>query len=389
MNAPHAALAIRQLSRNTGAVRTAYDQIEALRALGFRVTVLAESAQTGVLRQYGAEWVKIHRWPFRGYSRRRWFDRCVQRWKRRQAPELFVSHGDAYSDDVLVMHNCVELAHERIRGTMLPKQSELRRLQEHVLAGSPFRLLVANSELMQRDFVKRYGIPIERTRVVYPGVDRGGFNHAEHARKRAAGRALAAVESEVPLIGLVTSGDLEKRNVGFFLRLVATLKPRLGCDARYLLLGRRSKEHAKYARKLGIEDQMVFIHQTSEVENIYHALDVFVLPAHIEEFGRVVLEALSCGTPAVVSSNVGASELMTKAGLGDVIADYSLEQWAAAVQRLMASAELRRERSAAAVCVANQYSREQQKKVLVETFSSLSHAEAVGEAKSAIKRLSK
>lgn len=65
-----------------------------------------------------------------------------------------------------------------------------------------------------------------------------------------------------------------------------------------------------------------------EVEQYYAALDLFVLPAHIEEFGCVILEAMACSTLTLVSERVGAGELL-KDRLDDLIVNgYISEQWA-------------------------------------------------------------
>ena len=57
---------------------------------------------------------------------------------------------------------------------------------------------------------------------------------------------------------------------------------------------------------------LVAVSIATDVETVFGALDLFVLPAHIEEFGLVVAEAMACATPVLVSDRVGASELLTE-----------------------------------------------------------------------------
>jgi UDP-glucose:(heptosyl)LPS alpha-1,3-glucosyltransferase len=59
-----------------------------------------------------------------------------------------------------------------------------------------------------------------------------------------------------------------------------------------------------------ISESVTFAPTLIDVKNYYYLLDVFCLPAHIEEFGRSVLEAMYCGKPVVTTKTVGASEIL-------------------------------------------------------------------------------
>jgi len=55
------------------------------------------------------------------------------------------------------------------------------------------------------------------------------------------------------------------------------------------------------------------VHALGFVKNmaqLYNAVDVMVLPSFYEPFGLVVVEALQCGTPVIISRQVGASALV-------------------------------------------------------------------------------
>ena len=56
--------------------------------------------------------------------------------------------------------------------------------------------------------------------------------------------------------------------------------------------------------KLGIEDRVVFLGKSNEVDKILCFSDLFLLPSETESFGLAALEAMASGVP-VISSNTG------------------------------------------------------------------------------------
>lgn len=83
-----------------------------------------------------------------------------------------------------------------------------------------------------------------------------------------------------------------------------------------------------------------------QVPEIMRSLDVVVLPsvttgAWQEQFGRVLIEAMACGVPVIGSDSGEIPRVVGDAGL--IVPEGEAEALTAALQRLMASAELRRD----------------------------------------------
>lgn len=73
----------------------------------------------------------------------------------------------------------------------------------------------------------------------------------------------------------------------------------------------------------------------------YRSSDVFVLPALSEGFGRVVLEAMACGLPVIVSANTGAADAVRDGQTGYVIPIRDSGAIAERLRTLWESPELR------------------------------------------------
>jgi N-acetyl-alpha-D-glucosaminyl L-malate synthase BshA len=76
--------------------------------------------------------------------------------------------------------------------------------------------------------------------------------------------------------------------------------------AKLLMVGDGPTKRAAelLAKKLGIQDKVIFLGNSSEVVEILCYSDVFLLPSETESFGLAALEAMAAKTP-VISTNTG------------------------------------------------------------------------------------
>ncbi|WP_245682153.1 glycosyltransferase family 4 protein [Billgrantia gudaonensis] len=364
---PLAAVAIRQVAKMTGATRIALHQAQLLSEMGFRVAIICEKGDTELVSNHGIRLAKVTRWPFKGAFRRRWYQMRVSAWCRKNRPDLIISHGDVDTNDILFMHNCVHLAEQRIFGNR-KSPSDVATIHDEILTRQSFQKVVANSQLMANDFKSRYAIPDEKIKIHYPGYDPKKFNLESASRHRDSTRSDLGVNRNECLIGLVTSGNFKKRNVEFFIKLASTLNEIEPDKFRFLVVGKGKKtEYLQQAESAGVSDKFVWMQTVPDVEKIYGALDLFVLPAKIEEFGCVALEAMACGIPVLLSPWVGASELLREKFPSLIVEDENEYLWA---ERLLSvikrdSAKL----GLALSALSEEYSHEKQREKLAAEFS--------------------
>ena len=74
------------------------------------------------------------------------------------------------------------------------------------------------------------------------------------------------------------------------------------------------------AVELGIQDKIVFLGQSNEVDKILCFSDLFLLPSEKESFGLAALEAMVHGVP-VISSNAGGLPEVNKDGVSGFLCD--------------------------------------------------------------------
>ncbi len=293
----------------TGAVRTVQEHIRCLRKLGCAVDIFAENLDRQMAYQLGATPRKVGFWPFVGNRGRPYFNWRVERLVKSKDYDMVFGHGELVSQDVVFLHNCRHWYWELANGEKLPPTDAVGKMHRLVLETGDYRLLMVYTRLMKDDICTRFKVPEEKIAVWYPGINPADFPVNPAARKQVR-RELGVHPGEI-LLGLITSGCNQKRNIGLFLKAAGEVVANTNRGIKVLLLGKRAstKEHKTMAAEAGLT-AINFIEPVSNVADYYQALDIYVLPAHLEEFGRVVLEAMAFGLPVVVSNRVGAAEIL-------------------------------------------------------------------------------
>jgi UDP-glucose:(heptosyl)LPS alpha-1,3-glucosyltransferase len=143
--------------------------------------------------------------------------------------------------------------------------------------------------------------------VLYNGVDAQRFHPSRRQQFKNNVRDRWGIPSQAGVVLFVGSGFRRKG-----LDRLITLWSQPQFAALYLLVVGHDARLARY--KVWAEstapNRIIFTGRQDEIENFYSAADVVALPALQEAFGNVVLEALASGLPVLVSSNVGAANLL-------------------------------------------------------------------------------
>lgn len=166
---------------------------------------------------------------------------------------------------------------------------------------------------------RRFASSAQQRRCVVPN----GIDTAVLVGNADAGRRLReewGVAPDAPLVGQVGRLDPVKDQEGFL--AAAARVHQVRPEARFVCVGsdpwQRSAGLLAHARELGLADAFVWAGRRTDMTAVYAALDVLCSASLTEGFSNVVAEAMSCGTPCVVT-DVGDSAIIVGA-LGRVVA---------------------------------------------------------------------
>ncbi len=152
---------------------------------------------------------------------------------------------------------------------------------------------------------------------------------------------IASVRKQFGLPGryILYVGTIDPRKDLARLRAAYELLPRdLVDDSALVYVGRTnrgSERLAKEVRQPGPRAHIIALDYVPRdvLPAIYGGASVFVYPSRYEGFGLPVLEAMSCGTPVIVSSADALAELVADAGV--VLRTESIEELTQAMERLL------------------------------------------------------
>ena len=100
----------------------------------------------------------------------------------------------------------------------------------------------------------------------------------------------------------------------------------------------------KMSRSLGLEDDVEFTGEVVYKETLeyYQKSDIFVLPSLSEGLPNVLMEAMACGLPSVVTHVGGNKELIKKGKGGFIVNTKSSSELSEAINELIEDPELRK-----------------------------------------------
>ena len=177
------------------------------------------------------------------------------------------------------------------------KKAKIFKFLDGILLKKNFKKIGFATALTKAEYsgYKKMGVGVDRVVEIPNGIDLKKFK----SNQKEINNLQKKYEINKKLVLYV--GRIHKsKGLEYLIRAVKDI------DCQVLIVGRDSgykKELEKIAKKLGIRDKIIFTGAVSEKElvNSYFASDVFVLASEHEGFGLVVIEAMACGLPVIVS----------------------------------------------------------------------------------------
>jgi len=192
----------------------------------------------------------------------------------------------------------------------------------------------------------------ERIEWIGNGIELARFDPARmSAARRAQIRASLGYGPEHVVVGTVGRLVAEK---GYLELFAAAALLRRDCPAlRFVCIGPFEPDKAdaiapEILAELGIADIAQLLGHRADVEDLYAAMDLFVLPSHREGFPRAPMEAAASGVPCIVTDIRGCRQTVDHEVTGGIVPRGDPPALAAMIRRLADEPLTRRRFGAAA-----------------------------------------
>jgi glycosyltransferase involved in cell wall biosynthesis len=201
--------------------------------------------------------------------------------------------------------------------------------------------VLTDSEASRADIVRHLGIPVHRVRTIYLAAE-------DRFRPVTDPAVLASTRDKLGLPSrylLYLGGFDVRKNVACILQAFATLNTD---DVHLVIAGRLPEQDTPFApdprriaQSLGLEEHVRFTGWVDEGNKpaLYAGADAFLFPSLYEGFGLPPLEAICCGTPAIVAAKSSLPEVVNGGGI--CVDPEDVAALAAAMDRLLHDAPYR------------------------------------------------
>jgi glycosyltransferase involved in cell wall biosynthesis len=319
------AIVTHNVVRGDGQGRVNYEIVRHGQSQGYRFQVVGDCLAPE-LSAWGATLHPVHPKAhrinlFKGWEFARRADPLLRR--LRAAGEIDLVHANGYTTGVPHEVNTAHLVHHAwLRSPLHPSRqgTTVSRLYQGTYSRCNARwelpgylrarAVVAPSHRVAEE-LRALGVAPDRLRVILNGSDPDEF-----VPDPVASRSALGLPEGVPLALFAGEIKTGRKNLDAVLAALRRI------DGLHLAVvgGLDGSPYPERARRLGVEERVHFLGFRGDIARLMPAADVFVFPSRYEPFGLVVLEAMLCGLPVVVSAACGASDLV-RPDCGVVLAD--------------------------------------------------------------------
>jgi UDP-glucose:(heptosyl)LPS alpha-1,3-glucosyltransferase len=274
--------------------------------------------------------------------------------------DIVHSHERIYSADLSTLHWIPHRIWVRdVRKKRRPTLFDRVTMSVESKLAHSCRMFAAVSNLTKEKFLQEYPeVDPDRIRVIHPGVDLDHFGELDRRKCRhEIRRQHGLLENDT--VALFVSMNYDIKGLDYLMRGIARFRnARPKEPLKLLVVGKSNCAHYKdLARELNIGEMVHFagVIPHERIAEVYMASDLFAMPSRFDTFGLTILEAMAASLPVIVSTNVGAKDVVKQNQNGFVVENDRHEEQISHALEVLSNRNIRDIMSREALKVASRF----------------------------------
>ena len=256
--------------------------------------------------------------------------------------DLYQPRGGTYAESMrrnaASYANPVVRLYKRLTAHANFRRMELLRAERRVCEGSKGPMIAALSRYVVDQLRSHYGTDPQRIALTLNGVATG--KPVEAGEVQMLRSRIAGATENAPILFLFVAHNFRLKGLDRLIRALA-LAASPACLA--VVGAGRTNSPQRLARRLGVENRVVFLGPLKQVQSAIAAADVGVLPTFYDPSSRFILETLAAGKPVITTRFNGAADHFADGRHGIVVdSPDNIAALAKAIRHFTVSAHIQR-----------------------------------------------
>ena len=202
--------------------------------------------------------------------------------------------------------------------------------------------IIAVSEATKQDSIKMLGVPEKKITVIHEAANPMYRQLPPEEAQQRVRRKYKLTKDFILFVSTIEP----RKNLPGLLQAYRRLRDKYKRDEILVIAGSKGwlwEEVYETVENLGLEKHVAFLGRvpTADLVYLYNAARLLVHPSFYEGFGLTPLEAMTCGTPVIVSNTASLPEVVGDAGV--MINPHDVDGLTVAMWRVLTEEELRQD----------------------------------------------
>ena len=195
-------------------------------------------------------------------------------------------------------------------------------IQKKQYLSKDLKAIIAISSMIKRNIIDYYHLPEEKIHIVFNSVDLKKFHPDNRLAFRAGTRKELGI-ADTEMVLMFAGHNYRLKGLDTLLGSLSILKRSFGAvSLRLLVIGSGNiGRYQRRAKKLGVEENVMFLGSIRNIERYYAASDIYVHPTFYDSCSLTVLEALASGLATITTQYNGAADAILSDEGGRVVKD--------------------------------------------------------------------